>query len=163
MRFDAGWKACLLAGMLACSVANAQAGEAQHAAVDPVLEQRVTALGEQLRCLVCQNQNIADSHADLAVDLKNQIREKLAAGQSEREIVDYMVARYGDFVLYKPPLKTSTVLLWAGPFSLMALGLILLGMRIRRRRTEVAAADVLDDTARARARALLATPPEDRS
>lgn len=163
MRFDAGWKACLLAGVLACSVAIAWAGEAQPAAVDPVLEQRVTALGEQLRCLVCQNQNIADSHADLAVDLKNQIREKLAAGQSEREIVDYMVARYGDFVLYKPPLKTSTVLLWAGPFSLMALGLALLGMRIRRRRSEVAAADALDDTARARARALLATPPEDRS
>ena len=90
---------------------------------DPALERRVTALAEELRCLVCQNQTLADSHAPLAVDLKNRIRELLRAGSNDREVLDFMVARYGDFVLYRPPLRGSTALLWAGPFILLALGL----------------------------------------
>src|SRR3954470_11584635 len=79
------------------------------------LEKRVMALAEELRCLVCQNQTLADSHAALAIDLKNRIRELLRDGKSEREVLDFMVERYGDFVLYRPPLRATTVPLWAGP------------------------------------------------
>ncbi len=104
------------------------------AAEDPALERRVTDLGNELRCLVCQNQTISDSQAPLAVDLRNQIREQLKSGKSEREIKDYMVARYGDFVLYRPPLKASTVALWVGPFVLLVLGVWLLYRRVARRR-----------------------------
>ena len=81
------------------------------------------ALAEELRCLVCQNQTLADSHAALAVDLKNRIRELLREGRTEREVLDFMVQRYGDFVLYRPPLRAATALLWAGPFILLALGI----------------------------------------
>jgi cytochrome c-type biogenesis protein CcmH len=87
----------------------------------------------ELRCLVCQNQTIADSNADLAVDLRNQVREMLRQGRSEREIIDYMTARYGDFVLYRPPVKSSTALLWFGPGLLLvvAVGVFLLVLRRR--------------------------------
>ena len=102
-------------------------------AEDPGLEKRVAGLAHELRCLVCQNQTLADSNAPLAVDLRNQIREQLAAGRSEREVKDYMVARYGDFVLYRPPLKAGTVLLWSGPFLLLAFGFFLLLRRVRGR------------------------------
>ena len=89
---------------------------------DPDLEKRVMALAEELRCLVCQNQTLADSHAPLALDLKNRIRELLRDGKTEREVLDFMVQRYGDFVLYRPPLRATTALLWTGPFILLALG-----------------------------------------
>ena len=92
------------------------------AQVDPSLDKRVANLAHELRCLVCQNQTLADSNAPLAVDLRDQIREQLKAGKSEREVLDFMVARYGDFVLYRPPFKASTVALWVGPFVLLALG-----------------------------------------
>ena len=103
-------------------------------AQDPALERRVTRLAHELRCLVCQNQTIADSNAPLAVDLRNQIREQLAAGKSERDVIDFMVQRYGDFVLYRPPFKATTVLLWAGPFLFMVAGLVFLVRLLRRRR-----------------------------
>jgi cytochrome c-type biogenesis protein CcmH len=93
----------------------------------------VTDLAHELRCLVCQNQTLADSSAPLAVDLRNQIREQLAAGKSERDVVDFMVARYGDFVLYRPPLKASTVLLWVGPFAFLVIGFFVLARFLRRR------------------------------
>ena len=93
----------------------------------------MTQIASELRCLVCQNQTIADSHAPLAVDLRNEIREQLKAGRSAEEIDAYMVARYGDFVLYRPPLKTATVLLWLGPFLLFVAGLIVMFRKIRRR------------------------------
>lgn len=112
----------------------AQGNEAAPVAEDPALEQRVNALAEELRCLVCQNQSLADSHADLAVDLKNQIREKLRQGQSNKEVVDYLVARYGDFVLYRPPVKATTWLLWFGPALLLVLGLGTLIVKLRQRR-----------------------------
>ncbi|HEY3327137.1 MAG TPA: cytochrome c-type biogenesis protein [Novimethylophilus sp.] len=112
----------------------AQANEAAPAADDPALEKRVSALAEELRCLVCQNQSLADSHADLAIDLKNQIREKLRRGQSDKEVVDYLVARYGDFVLYRPPVKATTWLLWFGPALLLVLGLGVLIIKLRQRR-----------------------------
>ena len=101
---------------------------------DTSLDRRTMNLSHELRCLVCQNQTLADSNAPLAQDLRNQIREQLAAGKSEKDVVDFLVARYGDFVLYRPPLKASTVLLWAGPFLFLALGAFALVRLLRRRR-----------------------------
>jgi cytochrome c-type biogenesis protein CcmH len=98
------------------------------------IDRRVMSLAHELRCLVCQNQTLADSNAPLAVDLRNQIREQLAAGKSERDVVDFLVARYGDFVLYRPPFKSTTALLWAGPFLFLAFGAFVLVRFVRRRR-----------------------------
>ena len=95
------------------------AGEAQPVAEDPVLEQRMIALSEDLRCLVCQNESLAGSRADLAQDLRQEIREQMRAGKSDEQVVDYLTQRYGDFVLYKPPVKPLTWLLWFGPFALL--------------------------------------------
>jgi len=103
-------------------------------AQNPELDKRVAALAEELRCLVCQNQTLADSNAPLAVDLRNQIREQLAKGASERDVREFMVARYGDFVLYRPPLKASTIALWIGPFILLLAGAFLLVRQLARRR-----------------------------
>ena len=115
------------------------------------VDKRVTALAHELRCLVCQNQTLADSNAPLAVDLRNQIREQLAAGASEREVVDFMVARYGDFVLYRPPFKATTLALWIGPFVFLLAGAWLLRRLLRRR----APAPELSEADRARAAKLL--------
>lgn len=119
---------------------------------DPALEKRAMRLAHELRCLVCQNQTIADSNAPLAVDLRNQIREQLAKGASEGEVREFMVARYGDFVLYKPPLKATTLALWLGPFALLLAGALLLWRRLARRR---APAPPLSEAERARAARLL--------
>lgn len=126
------WFALLMA--LCCPAA---AKEAAPAAADPALEKRVNRLAEELRCLVCQNQTLADSHADLAVDLKNQVREQLRQGRSEDDVIRYMTERYGDFVLYRPPVKGSTVFLWFGPALLVAGGLggLVYYLRQRRRMT----------------------------
>jgi len=137
-------RASLLALALIAGVALAQA--------DPALEKRVTGLAHELRCLVCQNQTLAESNAPLAVDLRNQIREQLKAGASEQDVIDFMVARYGDFVLYRPPFKATTLALWAGPFLLLALGIAVLVRRLLRRR---APGPQLSDAERARAARLL--------
>ncbi len=110
-----------------------QAVPAAPAAQDPELEARVMKISAGLRCLVCQNQTIADSNADLAVDLRNQVREMLRRGDSPAQINDYMTARYGDFVLYKPPVNSSTALLWYGPAALLVLAVAVLVWIIRRR------------------------------
>ncbi len=125
-----------------------------HAAEDAAFERRVQKVSEELRCLVCQNQTIADSNADLAVDLKNQVRERLKQGASEKEVIAFMTERYGDFVLYRPPVKGTTLLLWFGPGLLLVGGLIALFMRLRRR-AAAAVEPVLSDDERARAAALL--------
>lgn len=109
------------------------------------------ALSHKLRCLVCQNQSIAESDAPLAQDLRGQVREQLAAGRSDDQILDYLVARYGDFVLYEPPLRASTLLLWAGPLALLVAGLGWLGWRLRRRQHESPPPLTPDQQARARA------------
>jgi len=119
---------------------------------DPILEKRVMALASELRCLVCQNQTLADSHADLALDLRNSIREQMERGASDKEIVGFMTARYGDFILYRPPLKAVTLLLWFGPFLLLAIGAAVLVRRIRRR---PGPAPELSEAERARAARLL--------
>ena len=98
------------------------------------LDKRTAALADELRCLVCQNQTLAESNAPLAVDLRKEMREQLAQGASEREVREFMVARYGDFVLYKPPFKASTAALWLGPFALLFAGIVLLVRRVRRPR-----------------------------
>jgi cytochrome c-type biogenesis protein CcmH len=98
-----------------------------------VLEARVNKLSEELRCLVCQNQSLADSHAELAQDLKNQVREMLRKGMTDREVIDFLVQRYGDFVLYRPPVKSTTWLLWGGPFLLLITGLVVFFVKLRHR------------------------------
>ena len=119
--------------MLTLIAGSAHASEAAPVSADPAMEARMMALAAELRCLVCQNQTIADSHAGLAEDLRKQIMEMLAKGQSEREILDFMTQRYGDFVLYRPPFNASTALLWLGPALLMALALGRLVVVLRRR------------------------------
>lgn len=142
----------LFAGGAACGK------DAAPAAEDPALEQRMAALTSELRCLVCQNQTIADSNAGLAVDLKNEVREKMKQGMSDREIIDFMVTRYGDFVLYRPPFKATTLFLWLGPLLLLAAGLLTLLFRLKRRRG--AAETGLSEDEHARAAKLLATGTE---
>ena len=115
------------------------------------LDKRVYSLAEELRCLVCQNQTIAESNAPLAVDLRNQMREQLSKGASDQEVRDFMVARYGDFVLYRPPFKATTLALWLGPFALLLLGAWIL-RRVTRRRPP---APALSEADRARAAKLL--------
>jgi cytochrome c-type biogenesis protein CcmH len=151
--------AILLGLLLAGSVF---AKEAPTVAEDPVLERRVMVLAEELRCLVCQNQSLADSHAELAVDLKNQIREKMKAGMGEKQIVNYMVERYGDFVLYRPPVKASTLPLWIGPFVVLVGVLAGLFYYLRRRRTDAPPEQPLSETEQARMQALLTSPEEKR-
>jgi cytochrome c-type biogenesis protein CcmH len=119
--------------LLVFGLSVASAKEAAPAAADPVLEARMLRITSELRCLVCQNQTIADSHADLAIDLRRQVREMLQAGQNEQQISDYMTARYGDFVLYRPPFKAATALLWIGPGVMVILGLAGLVLVLRRR------------------------------
>ena len=151
--------ACLLVCLSSVGMPSAMAGEAVPLAQDPVLEAEVMRLAEELRCLVCQNQTIADSHAGLAIDLKNQIREQLRAGRSDAQVLAYMVERYGDFVLYRPPLKATTAVLWVGPFVLLAFGVAAAVLIVRRRRPGGAAA-VQTEAQRKRAAAWLADKSE---
>ncbi len=113
---------------------------------DPLLEKRARALSVNIRCLVCQNQSIDDSNADLARDLRVLVRERLVAGDSDTEVLDYLIARYGDFVMLKPPFKGSTYILWFGPLIVFVLAAIGLAVYFRRRQTEYA--DAGDSTRR---------------
>ena len=125
-----------LAALLLAFAALAWGQAEEVAKPDPAVEARLKGLAEELRCLVCQNQTIADSSAPLALDLRNQIRTQIAQGRSDDEIRAYMVDRYGEFVLYRPPFKATTAILWLGPFMLIGAGLaIFLGI-VRRRRVE---------------------------
>lgn len=152
------WVAAVFALLLAGLALTAQAKEAQPASDDPQLEARVLTIAEELRCLVCQNETIAASHADLAVDLRKQIRIKLQQGQSQQQILDFMVERYGDFVLYRPPLKARTLFLWIGPFVLLVIAAGVMAVNVRRRRRAAMAQDWSEAQER-RARALLDDAP----
>jgi len=136
-----------LAALLIC--AGAPAREAPPLAPDEKVEARLIAIAEELRCLVCQNESLVASRADLAMDLKREVRAQIRAGKSDAEIRDFMVKRYGDFVLYRPPLKESTLLLWFGPFLLLAAGFAAIAILVRRRRAAKAAALSAEDEARA--------------
>lgn len=132
----------------------AQAGGIEvHGFDDATQEARYKRLIAELRCLVCQNQNLADSNAELAQDLRRKTYELVKSGKSDEEIVDFMVQRYGEFVLYRPPLNTTTALLWIGPFIIFGIGIALLVNLIRRRRRQ--AVDVVTDDRLDRARTLL--------
>ncbi|MBI5007372.1 MAG: cytochrome c-type biogenesis protein CcmH [Nitrosomonadales bacterium] len=140
--------------MLALLPVFAHAGEAQDMAADPVLEKRMIVLAEKLRCLVCQNESLASSHAELAEDLRREVREQMNLGKSDQEIIDYLVSRYGDFVLYDPPMKSYTVLLWFGPFALLLIGVGMLLYQVRKRR-QIVPETQLSEEAQKRAAALL--------
>ena len=127
--------ALLLALMLL--VPYGWAKEAAPVAEDPEIERRMIALSEDLRCLVCQNESLAGSRADFANDLRREIREQMHANKSDKEIVDFLVARYGDFVLYRPPVKPSTMFLWFGPFIFLLIGAVLLVVYLKRRRNQI--------------------------
>jgi cytochrome c-type biogenesis protein CcmH len=120
--------------LIPCLVA---AEEAKPLAENQQAEARLKALALELRCLVCQNQTLADSSAPLAEDLRREVREMIAKNMTDQEIIDFLVARYGDFVLYRPPLKATTTLLWLGPFLLLVVGGITLAVALRRRAKKV--------------------------
>ncbi|CUA87947.1 Cytochrome c-type biogenesis protein CcmH/NrfF [Chelatococcus sambhunathii] len=122
---------------------------------DPALETRARAISAELRCLVCQNQSIDDSDAPLARDLRILVRERLTAGDSDREVRDFVVARYGDFVLLRPPVNWQTALLWGGPFLVLLAGIVAIAIAARRRRVEVSTTAPLSDEEKARLAALL--------
>lgn len=148
----------LLALFLALNLTTiSHAGEATPLADDPVIEQRLIVISEELRCLVCQNESLAGSRADLAMDLRREIRTLIRDGKSDQEIRDYLVSRYGDFVLYRPPVKPMTWVLWFGPFLLL-IGAVLLLIRMVRRSQSAASAATLDPTQRAKAQSLLQDP-----
>lgn len=126
-------RALLMAALLAASLAAA-ADEAKPLADDPVIEQRMINLASDLRCLVCQNESLAGSHAELAEDLRKEIRAQMKAGKSDKEVIEYLTTRYGDFVLYRPPFKPVTYLLWLGPLLFLAIGLGVWYSTLKKRR-----------------------------
>ena len=148
----------LLVLVLALAPHFAIAKDAVPTEQDPVAAKRAVGLSEQLRCLVCQNQSIAESNAELAVDLRRQINEQIAAGSIDGEIFDFRVQRYGDFVLYRPPFKATTVLLWLGPAALLLLGLWTLRRALRQRKRAIEDPPLSEDE-RARAGRLLGGEP----
>lgn len=145
------WLTLILA--LLCSL-PAHAGEALPLAEDPVVEQRLIAISEELRCLVCQNESLAGSRADLALDLRREIRSLIKANKTDQEIMEFMVSRYGDFVRYRPPVKPVTLLLWFGPFVLL-IGAIVVLVRMVRSSQRTAAPAALNPDQRAKAQSLL--------
>lgn len=140
MRANGGGFALLKTALLLCLLLLAPfagAKEAAPVAEDPEIERRMVALSEDLRCLVCQNETIAASRADFANDLRREIREQMQANKSDKEIVDFLVARYGDFVLYRPPMKSTTLFLWFGPFIFLLAGAVFLVFYLKRRRKHI--------------------------
>ena len=138
---------------LQCAV-GARANEAVPLAEDPVVEQRLIVIAEELRCLVCQNESLAGSRSDLANDLRREVRTLIKSGKSDAEIREFLVSRYGDFVLYRPPVKPTTWLLWFGPLLLL-IGAIWALISIIRRAQNQKNPPVLDAAQRAKAQALL--------
>jgi cytochrome c-type biogenesis protein CcmH len=137
-------------------VLSAHAEEARPLADDPVVERRLMEISSELRCLVCQNETIAASNADLAQDLRAQIRGMIEEGKSDADIVDYMVARYGDFVRYRPPVKAITLLLWGGPLLFLVAGIFGLRFYLVRRNQKLATGAALSEADKRRAERLLA-------
>lgn len=129
--------------------------EAPLLAEDPVIEARMLRLSEDLRCLVCQNESIAESRADFSNDLRREIREQIKANKTDEEILEFMVERYGDFVLYDPPLKTTTFFLWFGPLFLLIIGATALMFILKRRRAQIEEVPELSETERKQAEALM--------
>lgn len=141
-----------------CFAFSVVAKEAQPSAPDPVLEARVMKLSKELRCLVCQNETLADSQADLAQDLRSKIREQMRAGKSDKEIISYLTDRYGKFILYNPPVDPTTYFLWFGPFLLLLGGLFVLFRYLKKRR-QLISDQPLSPADHQRAAILLETEP----
>lgn len=139
--------------LLMCTLAPVYAGIEVHQFKTPEIEARYRHLTTTLRCLVCQNEDLADSNAELAKQLRAQIYKMLNDGANDKQIIDYMVSRYGDFVLYSPPFKPSTYLLWIGPFALLIVGIVIMQIVIRRNRSNK---QQIDSNEYDKARALLA-------
>jgi cytochrome c-type biogenesis protein CcmH len=112
----------LLFSLLMVLAAPTWAGEAAPVGEDPAIEQRMVTLASDLRCLVCQNESLAGSHAELAEDLRKEIRAQMKLGKNDKEVIEYLTTRYGDFVLYRPPFKPLTYLLWLGPLMFLGIG-----------------------------------------
>ncbi len=145
------WLLCVV--LLGANLVMAK--EAVPLADDPLVEQRLIAISEELRCLVCQNESLAGSRADLAQDLRREIRGLIKQGRTDDEIKTFLVSRYGDFVLYRPPVKPSTWLLWAGPFGLAVVGVVALMLYLRRRNQDLGDETALTEEERKRAEKLL--------
>ncbi len=143
-----------LAFVLALALITAQAKEAAPLAEDPVVEQRLLVISEEMRCLVCQNESLSASRSDLAQDLRRELRTLIKQGKTDAEIRDFMVSRYGDFVLYRPRIKPETWLLWFGPFLLVVVAVVVLLVYLRRRNRAVAETTLTKEETR-RAEALL--------
>lgn len=144
-----------LVAIMFSQISFAVGKEAPLVAEDPVVEARMLRLSEDLRCLVCQNESIADSRADFSNDLRREIREQIKANKTDEEILEFMVERYGDFVLYDPPLKATTFFLWFGPIILLIIGSIALILVLKRRRKQVEEVPELSDAERRQAEALM--------
>ncbi len=144
----------LIALVLSLTLSVAVAKEAAPLAADPVVEQRLIHIAEELRCLVCQNESLAGSQADLAKDLREEVRGLIKEGKTDNEVKDFLVSRYGDFVLYRPQIKPATYLLWAGPFLLLIIGLFAL-IRYLKQRSKVVADAPLSEEEKQRAETLL--------
>lgn len=140
--------------LLLCLSTAAGAEEAKPLTDDPLLEQRLIKLSEDLRCLVCQNESLAGSRAELAQDLRREIRDQMRSGKNDEQVIDYLTQRYGDFVLYKPPVKPVTWLLWFGPFILL-IGALWGYVRFLKQRAVKVAEETLSDEERKRVEALL--------
>jgi cytochrome c-type biogenesis protein CcmH len=152
----------VIAALMFALVPLLSAASVEPTMLDPVAQRRLVDLAAQLRCLVCQNQSIAESNAELAVDLRNQINEQIKAGKSDQEIVDFMVTRYGDFVLYRPPFKPTTALLWLGPAALLLLAVVAFYRALIARRKRIEERP-LTDAERAEAERLLAQASENKT
>lgn len=147
--------------LLCCLPLLGQAKEAEYSTGDPVMHMRVMALSAEFRCLVCQGQSLADSHSDFALDIRAQIQELMEDGMSDSEVTDFMVQRYGDYVRYRPPFKSTTVLLWFGPFILLGIAILVLYFNVSRRKKNIEEEPLTDDERR-RAEALLKDESGDR-
>lgn len=147
----------LLCALMLWSASVALAMDPVAPDADPALEAKVQRVSQELRCLVCQNQTIADSNAELAQDLRREVRQRLASGESEDDVRRFMVERYGDFVLYRPPFQATTLALWLGPFALLVVGLWIARRIIVARRTRVPSAPTLTPEEQARLQALVGT------
>lgn len=145
----------LMAALAALTLSSVLlAKEAVPLAEDPVVEQRLVNIAEELRCLVCQNESLAGSRAELAQDLRREVRGLIKEGKTDAEVKDFLVSRYGDFVLYRPQVKPATYLLWAGPFILLLIGLFAL-VRFLKKRSQAVADAPLTDEEKKRAETLL--------
>ena len=154
MRTRTGLFAALLFALSAALAGGVWAKEAAPLAADEAIEKRLITIAEELRCLVCQNESLAGSHADLAEDLRREVRLLLKQGKTDAEVKEFLVSRYGDFVLYRPPVKPTTWLLWVGPFLFLIVGVVVLVTYLRRRSTQVLDTK-LDSEDEKRAEALL--------